>query len=219
MAKKVLLLCGDFTEDYETMVPFQALGVLGYQVDAVCPDKKAGETVATAVHDFLGEQKGLFITGGRAPEYIRLNARVLEIVREFFAANKPVAAICHGPQVLAAAGVLKGYKATAYPAVGPDVTLAGGNYVEVPVDQAVVDRNLVTSPAWPGDTAIVRAFAELMGAKITRQWFLSRPLGSWAIRSMQSARIRRQEKLSRLLSMISSESRMVLSHMMQYFIK
>ena len=171
MAKKVLLLCGDFTEDYETMVPFQALGVLGYQVDAVCPDKKAGETVATAVHDFLGEQtytelrghnfaltadfdavktedyEGLFITGGRAPEYIRLNARVLEIVREFFAAKKPVAAICHGPQVLAAAGVLKGYKATAYPAVGPDVTLAGGTYVEVPVDQAVVDGNLVTAPA------------------------------------------------------------------------
>ena len=141
MSKKVLLLCGDFTEDYETMVPFQALGVLGYQVDAVCPDKKAGETVATAVHDFLGEQtytelrghnfaltadfdavktedyEGLFITGGRAPEYIRLNERVLEIVREFFAAGKPVAAICHGPQVLAAAGVLEGYKATAYPAV------------------------------------------------------------------------------------------------------
>ena len=155
MAKKVLLLCGDFTEDYETMVPFQALGVLGYQVDAVCPDKKAGETVATAVHDFLGEQtytelrghnfaltadfdavkvedyEGLFITGGRAPEYIRLNPRVLEIVREFFALKKPVAAICHGPQVLAAAGVLKGYKATAYPAVGPDVTLAGGEYVPV----------------------------------------------------------------------------------------
>ena len=190
MAKKVLLLCGDFTEDYETMVPFQALGVLGYQVDAVCPDKKAGETVATAVHDFLGEQtytelrghnftltadfdavktedyEGLFITGGRAPEYIRLNARVLEIVREFFAAGKPVAAICHGPQVLAAAGVLAGYKATAYPAVGPDVTLAGGTYVPVDVTEAVVDRNLVTAPAWPGDTAIVREFAKLMGAKI-----------------------------------------------------
>ena len=166
MAKKVLLLCGDFTEDYETMVPFQALGVLGYQVDAVCPDKKAGETVATAVHDFLGEQTytelrghnfaltadfdavktedyaGLFITGGRAPEYIRLNARVLEIAQEFFAAGKPVAAICHGPQVLAAAGV------------------------PVNVDEAVVDRNLVTAPAWPGDTAIVREFAKLMGAKI-----------------------------------------------------
>ncbi|MCC6109205.1 MAG: DJ-1/PfpI family protein [Denitrobacterium sp.] len=190
MAKKILELCGDFTEDYETMVPFQALSMLGYQVDAVCPDKKAGDTVPTAVHDFLGEQTytelrghnfaltadfdavnvddyaGLFITGGRAPEYIRLNPRVIEIVQQFFAAGKPVAAICHGPQVLAAAGVLKGYTATAYPAVGPDVTLAGGTYKEVPADQAVVDRNLVTAPAWPGDTAIVREFVKLLGAKI-----------------------------------------------------
>lgn len=190
MAKKILELCGDFTEDYETMVPFQALSMLGYQVDAVCPDKKAGDTVPTAVHDFLGDQtytelrghnfaltadfdavnvddyEGLFITGGRAPEYIRLNPRVIEIVQQFFAAGKPVAAICHGPQVLAAAGVLKGYTATAYPAVGPDVTLAGGTYKEVPADEAVVDRNLVTAPAWPGDTAIVREFAKLLGAKI-----------------------------------------------------
>lgn len=190
MTKKVLLLCGDFTEDYETMVPFQSMSMLGYQVDAVCPDKKAGETVATAIHDFLGEQtyaesrghnfaltadfdavkakdyEGLFITGGRAPEYIRLNERVLKIVKEFFKAKKPVAAICHGPQVLAAAGVLKGYKATAYPAVGPDITLAGGKYVAVNADEAVVDRNLVTAPAWPGDTAIVREFVKLMGAKI-----------------------------------------------------
>lgn len=142
MAKKILMLCGDFTEDYETMVPFQALSMLGYQVDAVCPDKKAGDVVKTAVHDFLGDQTytekpghnfaltadfdtvntadyvGLFITGGRAPEYIRLNPRVIEIVQEFFAAKKPVASICHGPQILTAAGVLKGVKATAYPAVG-----------------------------------------------------------------------------------------------------
>ena len=190
MAKKILELCGDFTEDYETMVPFQALSMLGYQVDAVCPDKKAGDTVPTAVHDVLGDQTytelrghnfaltadfdavnvddyaGLFITGGRAPEYIRLNPRVIEIVQQFFAAGKPVAAICHGPQVLAAAGVLEGYTATAYPAVGPDVTLAGGTYKEVPADQAVVDRNLVTAPAWPGDTAIVREFVGLLGAKI-----------------------------------------------------
>ncbi|MEE0552057.1 MAG: DJ-1/PfpI family protein [Eggerthellaceae bacterium] len=190
MTKKVLLLCGDFTEDYETMVPYQALSMLGYQVDAVCPDKKAGDTVATAVHDFLGEQtytelrghnfaltasfedvktedyEGLFITGGRAPEYIRLNPRVIEITKEFFAANKPVAAICHGPQVLTAAGVLEGYTATAYPAVGPDISLAGGIYKEVDVSKAVVDRNLVTSPAWPGNTAICREFAKLMGAKI-----------------------------------------------------
>lgn len=190
MTKKILILCGDFTEDYETMVPFQALSMLGYQVDAVCPDKKSGDTVATAVHDFLGDQTytelrghnfaltadfdavdtkdyvGLFITGGRAPEYIRLNERVLEIVREFFADEKPVAAICHGPQVLTAAGVLKGYRATAYAAVGPDINLAGGTYVEVPANQAVVDRNLVTAPAWPGDTAICREFIKLLGAKV-----------------------------------------------------
>lgn len=190
MAKKVLLLAGDYTEDYETMVPFQTLQVLGYQVDAVCPEKKAGDIIRTAIHDFEGDQtysekrghnfnltadfdavntsdyEGLFITGGRSPEYLRLNARVIEIVQEFFAANKPVAAICHGPQLLAAANVLKGKKATAYPAVGPDVTLAGGEYVAVDADQAVVDGNLVTSPAWPGDSAILIEFAKLMGAKI-----------------------------------------------------
>ncbi len=190
MSKKILLLCGDYTEDYETMVPFQSLEMLGYKVDAVCPDKKSGETVKTAVHDFLGEQTysekeghnfaltadfdsvktedyvGLFITGGRAPEYIRLNARVIEIVKEFFAANKPVAAICHGSQILTAAGVLKGKKATAYPAVGPDINLAGGTYVAVDAADTVVDGNLVTSPAWPGDTKIVREFVNLLGAKI-----------------------------------------------------
>lgn len=190
MAKKILELCGDFTEDYETMVPFQALSMLGYDVDAVCPDKKAGDTVPTAVHDFLGEQTytelrghnfginkdfdavdtadydGLFITGGRAPEYIRLNPRVIEIVQEFFRDGKPVAAICHGPQILTAAGVLEGKKATCYPAVGPDIGLAGGEYIDVPADQAVVDGNLVTAPAWPGNTAILQGFIKLLGAEV-----------------------------------------------------
>ena len=190
MAKKILELCGDFTEDYETMVPFQALSMLGYEVDAVCPDKKAGDTVPTAVHDFLGEQTytelrghnfginkdfdgvdtadydGLFITGGRAPEYIRLNPRVIEIVQEFFRDGKPVAAICHGPQILTAAGVLAGKKATCYPAVGPDIGLAGGEYIDVPADQAVVDGNLVTAPAWPGNTAILQGFVKLLGAEV-----------------------------------------------------
>ena len=190
MAKKVLMLVGDYTEDYETMVPFQTLQALGYQVDAVCPDKKTGDIIRTAIHDFEGDQtysekrghnfaltadfdvvktseyEGLFVTGGRSPEYLRLNARVLEIVQEFFAANKPVAAICHGPQLLATANVLKGRKATAYPAVGPDITLAGGEYVSVDADKAVVDGNLVTSPAWPGDSAILAEFIKLMGAKI-----------------------------------------------------
>ena len=190
MTKKVLMLAGDYTEDYETMVPFQSLQMLGYQVDVVCPDKKAGDIIRTAIHDFEGEQtysekrghnfaltadfdtidvkdySGLFITGGRSPEYLRLNHRVIEIVQYFMENNIPVAAICHGPQILSAANVLKGKKATAYPAVGPDITLAGGTYVSVDADKAVVDGNLVTSPAWPGDAAIVAEFVKLMGAKI-----------------------------------------------------
>lgn len=190
MAKKILMLVGDFVEDYEVMVPFQALLMVGYQVHAVCPDKKAGEKVRTAIHDFEGDQTysekpghnfqlnatfadikpedydALVIPGGRAPEYIRLNERVLEIVRHFAAADKPIASICHGAQVLAAAGVVKGKYCSAYPAVGPDVTLAGGYYVAVPVDQAHVDGKLVTAPAWPAHPAWLAKFLQVMGAKI-----------------------------------------------------
>lgn len=191
MAKKILFLVGDFVEDYEVMVPFQALAAVGYQVDAVCPDKKAGEAIRTAVHDFEGDQTysekpghnfalnadfatvkeadydGLVIPGGRAPEYIRLNPRVLEIVRYFFAQNKPVAVICHGPQVLAAADVIQGRNLTAYPAIGPGVTSAGGNYKEIPVDQAIVDGNLVSAPAWPAHPDWIAKFMQVLGAKVT----------------------------------------------------
>ena len=171
--KKILMLVGDFVEDYEVMVPFQALTMVGHQVDVVAPKKKAGDTVRTAIHDFEGDQTysekprhnfrlnatfddidpgaydALVIPGGRAPEYIRLDERVLDIVRHFDRKSKPIAAICHGPQVLSAAGVLRGRGCTSYPAVGPDVTTAGGEFVSVPVDQAHVDGNLVTAPAWP----------------------------------------------------------------------
>ena len=190
MTKKILMLVGDYVEDYEVMVPFQALQMVGYTVHAVCPDKKGGESVRTAVHDFEGDQTysekrghnftlnytfdnvdpenydALVIPGGRAPEYIRLNERVLEIARHFAEANKPIAAICHGLQILAAAGVLKGRKVTAYPAVGPEVKAAGGEYVEVPVHRAVVDGNLVTAPAWPAHPEWLAKFLEVMGAKI-----------------------------------------------------
>ncbi len=190
MAKKILFLVGDYVEDYEVMVPFQALAAVGYEVHAVCPDKKAGDVVRTAIHDFEGDQTysekrghnfqlnatfddvkpgdydALVIPGGRAPEYIRLNDRVLEIVRDFFAKNKPVAAICHGPQVLAAAGVLDGRSSSAYPACGPDVTRAGGTYAAIPVNEAHVDGNLVTAPAWPAHPAWIAAFLKVMGAKI-----------------------------------------------------
>ena len=190
MAKKILMLVGDYVEDYEVMVPFQALLMVGYDVHAVCPGKKAGEKVRTAVHDFEGDQTysekpghnfqlnaafedvkaedyaALVIPGGRAPEYIRLNEEVLEIVRHFFAADKPMAAICHGAQVLAAAGVLAGRTCSAYPAVGPDVTRAGGCYADIPVTGAHVDGNLVTAPAWPAHPEWLAKFLAVMGAKI-----------------------------------------------------
>lgn len=189
--RKLLLLAGDFTEDYETMVPFQALTMLGYQVDAVCPDKRAGDTVRTAIHDFEGDQTysekpghnfaltydfdqvsvedyvGLVIPGGRAPEYLRLNERVIEIVQQFDQARKPIAAVCHGAQILAAAGVLQGRECSAYPACGPDVKMAGGTYMDIPVDQAHVQGNLVTAPAWPAHPAWLAAFIKLLGARIT----------------------------------------------------
>lgn len=190
-AKTILMIVGDFTEDYETMVPFQALQMVGHVVHAVCPGKKAGEKVRTAIHDFEGDQTytekpghnfvlnatfadvvaerydALVIPGGRAPEYLRLNAGVLKIVRHFFDTNKPVAAICHGPQILAAAGVLTDRTCSAYPAVGPDVTLAGGQFADIAVTDAVTEGNLVTAPAWPAHPAWLREFLTLLNTQIT----------------------------------------------------
>lgn len=189
-AKKILMLVGDFVEDYEVMVPFQALLAVGHEVHAVCPDKKAGDAVRTAVHDFEGDQTysekrghnftlnatfadvkaqdydALVIPGGRAPEYIRLNPAVLDIVRHFAEKNKPIASICHGAQVLAAAGVLRNRQCSAYPAVGPDVETAGGSYVNIPVDKAHVDGNLVTAPAWPAHPDWLAKFLAVLGTKI-----------------------------------------------------
>jgi protease I len=189
-AKKILMLVGDFVEDYEVMVPFQALQMVGHTVHAVCPGKKAGEQVRTAVHDFEGDQTysekrghnftlnanfddvkpeeydALVIPGGRSPEYIRLNEKVLSIARYFTKADKPIAAICHGAQVLVAAGVLDGKACSAYPAVGPDVTRAGGKFVEIPVDKAHVDGKLVSAPAWPAHPDWLAKFLRVLGTKI-----------------------------------------------------
>jgi protease I len=188
--KKILVLAGDYVEDYEIIVPFHALQMVGHSVHVVCPGKKAGELVPTSIHDFEGDQTytekrghnfalnatfdqvepedydALMIPGGRAPEYIRMNARVLEIVRYFMKENKPVAAICHAPQVLAAAGVLKGRKCSSYPATSPDVTLAGGTYVDVGMADAVVDGNLVTGPAWPALHSWLAKFLAVLGTRI-----------------------------------------------------
>ncbi|WP_375741522.1 DJ-1/PfpI family protein [Pseudomonas boanensis] len=189
-AKKILMLVGDYAEDYETMVPFQALLMVGHSVHAVCPDKVAGQSVRTAIHDFEGDQTysekpghnfalnfdfakakaddydALLIPGGRAPEYLRLNPKVLELVKAFDKAGKPIAAVCHGAQLLAAAGVLEGRECSAYPACAPEVRLAGGSYVDIPVDGAHVQGNLVTAPAWPAHPAWLAGFLKLLGTRI-----------------------------------------------------
>jgi len=188
--KKILMIVGDFVEDYEVMVPYQILTMVGHKVDAVCPDKKAGDTVKTAVHDFIGDQTyveltghrfkltadfdsvkpenydALVIPGGRAPEYLRLNKRVIEIVKHF--EKKPIAAICHGPQILAAADMLKGKKMISYPAVGPECIIAGANYGEISenADNAVTDGNLVTAPAWPAHPEWMKQFLKVLGSRI-----------------------------------------------------
>jgi len=188
--KKLLMLVGDYVEDYEAMVPFQALLMVGHTVHAVCPGKKAGDSVRTAIHDFEGDQTysekrghnfalnatfdevreadydALVIPGGRAPEYLRLNPRVLETVRHFADSDKPIAAICHGAQVLAAAGVLAGKSCSCYPAVGPEVTAAGGKYEAIGIDQAYMSGKLVTAPAWPAHPVWLALFLKVLGTKI-----------------------------------------------------
>ncbi|MBV2180842.1 MAG: DJ-1/PfpI family protein [Castellaniella sp.] len=191
MSKKILMLVGDYAEDYETMVPFQALQAVGHRVDAVCPGKKAGDTIMTAIHDFEGAQTysekpghrfavnaafdgvdasaydALVVVGGRAPEYLRLNEKVLDIVRHFDKQNKPIAAICHGAQLLAAAGILSGRTCSAYPACAPEVRLAGGTYADIAIDAAHTDGNLVTAPAWPAHPAWLAQFLVVLGTRIT----------------------------------------------------
>jgi protease I len=193
MGQKILMLVGDYAEDYETMVPWQALQMVGHTVHAVAPDKAKGNTIRTAIHDFEGDDTysekpghnfelnatfdevdpadydALVIAGGRAPEYIRLNERVLDITRHFDQHNKPIAAVCHGVQVLTAAGVVEGKKLTGYPACGPEVRAAGGEFVDVAVTESVVDGQLVTSPAWPAHQAWLADFLDVLGTTITHE--------------------------------------------------
>jgi deglycase len=190
MAKKILMLVGDYGEDYEIMVPFQALQMVGHTVHAVCPNKKKGDRIRTAIHDFEGDQTysekrghdftlnatfseirpqeydALVICGGRAPEYIRLEPEVIETTRHFASANKPIAAVCHGAQVLTAANVVSGRKISAYPAVAPEVRAAGGTYADIPIDAAVTDGNWVTAPAWPAHPQWLAQFLKVLGTEI-----------------------------------------------------
>jgi len=190
--KKILMLVGDFVEDYEAMVPFQMLLMVGHQVDAVCPGKKAGEAVATAIHDFEGHQTytekpghnfglnatfeeikaedydALVIPGGRSPEYLRLDPAVIECVQHFAKANKPIAAVCHGQQILTAANVIQGKTCTGYPAVRPDIEAAGATWCDVndTFSNACVDGNIVTGPAWPAHPERMRKFLGVLGSTI-----------------------------------------------------
>ena len=189
--KKILMLVGDYAEDYEVMVPFQMLLMVGHTVHAVCPGKTRGQTIKTAIHDFEGDQTysekrghnfalnadfaavraadydALVIAGGRAPEYLRLNPEVIAIVKHFMSEGKPTAAVCHGAQILAAANVLVGRKCSAYPACQPEVELAGGHYQEIGLDQAAVDGNLVTAPAWPAHPQFIAKFLKVLGTQVT----------------------------------------------------
>ncbi len=189
--KKILMICGDYCEDYETMVPFQALLAVGHQVHAVCPDKKAGEQIKTAIHDFEGAQTysekpghnftlnasfadvkpqdydALVLPGGRGPEYLRTYPAVVAAVQHFFEADKPVAAICHAAQLLAGAGVLQGRSCSAYPACRAEVELAGGRYADIAVDKAHTDGNLVSAPAWPAHPDWIAQFLTVLGTRIT----------------------------------------------------
>ena len=193
MSKKILMIVGDFVEDYEVMVPFQALLAVGHTVHAVCPGKRTGQYVRTAIHDFEGDQTytekrghnftlnanfedveesaydALCIPGGRAPEYLRLDNRVLQIVRDFANQKKPIAAICHGPQILAAAKVISGKRISAYPAVAPEVQLAGATYADIAIDEAVTDKNFVTAPAWPAHPKWIAAFLNVLGTRIEHE--------------------------------------------------
>jgi protease I len=189
-AKKILFLTGDFAEDYETMVPFQALQMVGHTVHAVCPGKQSGDKIKTAIHDFEGDQTytekpghlfalnasfdevlvadydALMIAGGRAPEYLRLNERVIAIVKEFAEASKPIAAVCHGAELLAAAGVIRGKRISAYPACAPEVRLAGGEFADIGVTEAVTDGFFVTAPAWPAHPQWLAQFLQVLGTEI-----------------------------------------------------
>jgi protease I len=188
--KKILMIVGDFVEDYEVMVPFQALLMVGHTVHAVCPGKKVRDKVRTAVHDFEGDQTytekpghqfalnatfteikaeqydALVLPGGRAPEYLRLNKDVLTIVRHFAQTRKPIAAICHGVQILTAAGVVEGRSCSAYPAVEPEVKACGGKWIDIPVDEAHTDANLITAPAWPAHPRWLAAFLKALGTLV-----------------------------------------------------
>lgn len=187
-SKLILNLVGDFAEDYEVYVPMSTLETLGYTVHNASPGKKSGDIIKTAIHDFEGHQTytekvghnvpinvdlstikvddyaGLVVPGGRSPEFLRTNQLALDVIREFFDKNKPVAAMCHSLMVLISAGVLKGRECTAYPILKDDLVFCGAKWVESnsSFSNIVIDGNLVSTPAWPGLGGLMREFHKLL---------------------------------------------------------
>ena len=190
--KKVLMLIGEYSEEYEIYVVEQALEALGHEVDIICPETKAGQMVRTSVHDFgpgvmtwtehLGhnievnvdfdavdtaDYDAVYVAGGRGPEYIRTYPRIREIVREFHRDNKPIAAICHGLQVLVAVPeVIAGKRVAGLFTVEPEVALTDATYVKIGGKDALRDGNLVTAEGWTALAAFIREFIALLGTEV-----------------------------------------------------
>jgi protease I len=189
--KKILMLTGEFTEEYEIFVFQQAMEAVGHTVHVICPDKKAGDVIATSLHDFEGHQTytekfghnfvinktfsevepeqyhAVYCAGGRGPEYIRTDKRIQAIVRHFHEAKKPIFTICHGVQILVAVdGVVRGKKVAALGACEPEVTLAGGTYIDLSPTEAYVDGNMVSAKGWTALATFMRECLKVLGTEI-----------------------------------------------------
>ncbi|RRH69278.1 DJ-1/PfpI family protein [Falsigemmobacter faecalis] len=193
-AKSILMLCGEFTEEYEIFVFQQGMEAVGHTVHVVCPDKKKGEMIQTSLHDFEGHQTyierfghlaeinktfseinpddydAVYCAGGRGPEYIRTDKRIQALVRHFHEAQKPIFTICHGVQILIAVdGVVRGKRVAALGACEPEVTLAGGTYVDVLPHEAIVDGTMVSAKGWTGLAAFMRECLKVLGTEIVHR--------------------------------------------------
>lgn len=189
--KKILMLTGEFTEEYEIFVFQQGMEAVGHTVHVVCPDKRAGDKIQTSLHDFEGHQTyierfghladinktfsevkleeydAVYCAGGRGPEYIRTDKRIQAMVRHFHETGKPIFTICHGAQILMAVdGVLTGKRVGALGACEPEVRLAGGTYVDLSPTEALVDGNMVSAKGWTALAAFMRECLKVLGTEI-----------------------------------------------------
>lgn len=178
---KVLILAGDAAEDLEVMYVKYRLAEAGHEAHVSAPTTRP---IKLVVHDFEegfdtyverpgracpvdvpfasvdpSDYAAIVIPGGRAPEFIRVDPEVRRIVVHFFAEDKPVGTLCHGPQVPAALGLLQGRRSSGFPPLAPDIELAGGEYVD---GAAVVDGNMVSCRGWGDLAEWSRAFLECL---------------------------------------------------------